>query len=85
MLGNTEGTEFAHGWGAERTETVTKAWIERGLFPAATMMPLETAAEAVLSVLALRAYVDDVAVMPRTRDPRAEVAVRNEKAHEPPG
>ncbi len=85
MLGNTDGTEFAHGWGAKRTESVTKAWIERGLFPAATMMPLEAAAEAVLSVLALRAYVDDVAVMPRTRDPRAEVTARDAKAHEPSG
>jgi NAD(P)-dependent dehydrogenase (short-subunit alcohol dehydrogenase family) len=85
MLGNTNGTEFANGWGAERTEAVTRVWIERGLFPAATMMPLEAAAEAVLSVLALRGYVDDVAVMPRASDPRAEVSLRAGKSDEQPG
>jgi hypothetical protein len=35
------------------------------------MMPLDVLAEAVLSVLAVRGYVDDLAVMPRTRDPKA--------------
>ena len=85
MLGNTDGTEFAHGWGSERTAAVTRVWIERGLFPAPTMMPLEAAAEAVLSVLALRGYVDDIAVMPRTRDQRAEVIARGEKAKKKPG
>ena len=29
---------------------------------------LDAAAEAILSVLAVRGYVDDVAIMPRTRD-----------------
>lgn len=72
MLGNTNGTEFASDWGAERTEAVTKGWVERGLFPSPTMMPVEAAAEAVLSVLALQGFVDDMAVMPRQRDPRAE-------------
>lgn len=73
LLGNTAGTEFAHGWGSERTATVTRVWIERNLFPAPTMMPVDAAAEAVLSVLALRGHVDDIAVMPRPRDPRAEM------------
>jgi NAD(P)-dependent dehydrogenase (short-subunit alcohol dehydrogenase family) len=68
VLGNTNGTEFARSWGPERTEVVTRAWVERGLFPSATMMPIEAAAEAVVSVLALRGFVDDVAVMPRPRD-----------------
>ena len=85
MLGNTDGTEFARDWGSEHTEAVTRVWIQRGLFPAPTMMPLEAAAEAVLSVLALRGYVDDIAVMPRTRDPRAEVIARGEKAQKQPG
>jgi len=85
VLGNTEGTEFAHGWGRERTAAVTRVWIERGLFPAPTMMPLEAAAEAVLSVLALRGYVDDIAVMPRARDARAELSARGGKAGSRPG
>lgn len=78
LLGNTEGTEFAHGWGSERTASVTKVWIERGLFPAPTMMPVDAAAEAVLSVLALRGYVDDIAVMPRAQDPRAEAVAQGD-------
>ncbi len=38
------------------------------------MMGLEAAAEAILSVLAMQGYVDDIAIMPRTRDPAAESA-----------
>jgi NAD(P)-dependent dehydrogenase (short-subunit alcohol dehydrogenase family) len=68
LLGNTGGTEFAAGWGAERTATVTRIWLERGLFPAPNMMSVDVAAEAITSVLALRGYVDDLAIMPRTRD-----------------
>jgi NAD(P)-dependent dehydrogenase (short-subunit alcohol dehydrogenase family) len=83
VLGNTDGTEFAQGWGAERAESVTRAWVERGLFPAPTMMPVEAAAEAVLSVLALRGFVDDLAVMPRARDPHAASIVRGERAKRP--
>ena len=71
LLGNTSGTEFAAGWGAERTGEFTKMWIERGLFPAPTMMSLETAGEAIASVLAIRGYVDDIAIMPRQRDASA--------------
>ncbi len=85
VLGNTDGTEFARGWGAERAEAVTRAWVERGLFPAPTMMPVEVAAEAVLSVLALRGFVDDLAVMPRTRDPNAASIVRGERRPKRPG
>jgi NAD(P)-dependent dehydrogenase (short-subunit alcohol dehydrogenase family) len=68
LLGNTAGTEFAEGWGAEGIAAITKAWIERNLFPAATMMPLAHAAEAICSVLAIRGFVDDVGIMPRSTD-----------------
>jgi NAD(P)-dependent dehydrogenase (short-subunit alcohol dehydrogenase family) len=68
VLGNTAGTEFAKGWGPERTAAITKLWIERGMFPAAKMMPLSHAAEAICSVLALRGFVDEVGVMPRPGD-----------------
>ena len=73
LLGNTSGTEFAVGWGAERTGEFTKMWIDRGLFPAPTMMPLEVAGEAIASVLAIRGYVDDIAIMPRQRDSSAKM------------
>jgi uncharacterized membrane protein YkvA (DUF1232 family) len=68
VVGNTEGTEFAANWGPERTRAATRVWVERNLFPAATMMPLDVLAESVLAVFALRGYVDDIAVMPRAVD-----------------
>ncbi len=71
VVGNTSGTEFADAWGPEAIQGAMEVWVNRNLFPAATMMPLDVAAEAILSVLAVRGYVDDIAVMPRARDPRA--------------
>jgi NADP-dependent 3-hydroxy acid dehydrogenase YdfG len=76
LLGNTAGTEFANGWGAEQTGKVTQLWIERGLFPAPTMMPLQAAGEAIASVLAVRGYIDDIAIMPRQRDASAAAEVK---------
>jgi NAD(P)-dependent dehydrogenase (short-subunit alcohol dehydrogenase family) len=73
VLGNTAGTEFAEGWGPDRTTTATQTWIERGLFPAPTMMPLEAAAEGIVATLAVRAYVDDIAIMPRLADSSARI------------
>ena len=70
VLGNTADTEFAASWGPERTAAITKLWLERGLFPAPSMMPLSHAAEAICSVLALRGFVDEVGVMPRPSDTR---------------
>ena len=72
VLGNTTGTEFAAGWGRERTLAITKLWIERGLFPAPKMMPLHNAAEAICAVLAVRGHVDEIGVMPRLRDAQVE-------------
>jgi NAD(P)-dependent dehydrogenase (short-subunit alcohol dehydrogenase family) len=68
VLGNTAGTEFAAGWGAESTARITRQWIERGLFPAPKMMPLRAAAEAIAATLAVGAFLDEVGVMPRMRD-----------------
>jgi hypothetical protein len=70
-VGNTGGTEFANAWGGEAIASAMKVWVERNLFPAATMMSLSVLAEAILSVIAVRGYVDDIAIMPRTRDPAA--------------
>jgi NAD(P)-dependent dehydrogenase (short-subunit alcohol dehydrogenase family) len=72
VVGNTSGTEFANEWGGEAIAGAMNVWVSRNLFPAATMMPLPVLAEAILSVIAVRGYVDDIAIMPRTRDPRAE-------------
>jgi NAD(P)-dependent dehydrogenase (short-subunit alcohol dehydrogenase family) len=70
VLGNTAETEFADGWGRERTLAISKLWIERNLFPAPKMMPLASAAEAICAVLAVRGHVDEIGVMPRLADER---------------
>ena len=72
VVGNTAGTEFAEAWGAEQTQQAIQVWLDRNLFPAPTMMPPESLAEAVLAVLAIRGYVDDIAIMPRQKDSTAE-------------
>ena len=71
VVGNTAGTEFADAWEPERLREALGVWVERNLFPSATMMSTEVCAEALLSVLAMRGYVDDLAIMPRTRDTSA--------------
>jgi NAD(P)-dependent dehydrogenase (short-subunit alcohol dehydrogenase family) len=71
IVGNTSGTEFANAWGGEAVTTAMQVWVSRNLFPAATMMSLSVLAEAILSVIAVRGYVDDIAIMPRLRDPKA--------------
>jgi NAD(P)-dependent dehydrogenase (short-subunit alcohol dehydrogenase family) len=73
VVGNTVGTEFAAAWAPERLKAALEVWVKRNLFPAATMMSLDVLCESVLSVLAVRGYVDDIAIMPRTRDPKPSV------------
>ncbi|HEU4431063.1 MAG TPA: SDR family oxidoreductase, partial [Myxococcota bacterium] len=68
VLGNTVGTEFAASWGSEKIARITKGWVERGLFQAPNMMPLRMAAEAIAATLAVGAFVDELGVMPRSRD-----------------
>lgn len=71
VVGNTQGTGFADDWDPDRLNRTLKIWVERNLFPAATMMPLATVAESLVRILAAPGYVDDVAIMPRTRDAAA--------------
>jgi len=71
VVGNTSGTGFADAWAPERLARAMKIWVSRSLFPSATMMPLAVLAESLLAVIASPGYVDDVAIMPRTRDPKA--------------
>jgi hypothetical protein len=71
VVGNTSGTEFADAWGGEALAGAMEVWVSRNLFPAATMMSLPVLTEAIPSVIAVRGYVDDIAIMPRTRDPIA--------------
>lgn len=71
VVGNTAQTGFADEWAPERLQRALTVWVERNLFPAATMMPLEVMADSLVAILAAPGYVDDVAVMPRTRDPKA--------------
>jgi len=71
VVGNTADTEFANAWDPERTKEVIQIWVERNMFPSATMMPVAAVAEAVVAVLGTSGYVDDIAVMPRVRDASA--------------
>ena len=71
VVGNTSHTGFADDWAPERLEQALKVWVERSLFPAATMMSLDVLADSLVAILAAPGYVDDVALMPRTRDPKA--------------
>ena len=71
VVGNTSGTGFADDWSPERLRHALSVWMERNLFPAATMMSLDVLAESLVAILAAPGYVDDVALMPRTRDPKA--------------
>jgi NAD(P)-dependent dehydrogenase (short-subunit alcohol dehydrogenase family) len=80
VVGNTVGTEFGLGWDPARMARIMALWRERNTFPANTAMPLDVCAEAVLSVLAVRGYVDDVAVMSRASDIAFEqAALENEQ------
>ena len=67
VVGNTSGTGFAEGWAPERLRAALATWTKRNLFPAPTMMSLDVLVESLLTVLATRGYVDDIAIMPRTR------------------
>jgi NAD(P)-dependent dehydrogenase (short-subunit alcohol dehydrogenase family) len=71
VVGNTSDTGFADGWDPERLQRTLRVWVERNLFPAATMMPLPVLADSVVRILATPGYVDDVAIMPRVKDPSA--------------
>jgi NAD(P)-dependent dehydrogenase (short-subunit alcohol dehydrogenase family) len=74
VVGNTSGTEFASAWGGEAMAEAMNVWVSRNLFPSVTMMSVSVLAEAILSVIAVRGYVDDIAIMPRARDPKAAPA-----------
>ena len=68
VVGNTVGTEFSAGWDPEEFRRTLELWKQRNVYPSNTMMSVEACAEAVASVLAVRAYVDDIAVMARASD-----------------
>lgn len=70
LVGNTASTGFADAWDPERLRRALKLWVDRNLFPSATMMPLGVLAESLVRLLAMPGYVDDVAIMPRASDAR---------------
>jgi NAD(P)-dependent dehydrogenase (short-subunit alcohol dehydrogenase family) len=80
VVGNTAGTEFGLGWAPERVARIMALWREQNAFPVNTTMPLEVCAEAVVSVLGVRGYVDDFAVMSRTSDASLEQTAAENQA-----
>jgi NAD(P)-dependent dehydrogenase (short-subunit alcohol dehydrogenase family) len=84
VVGNTSGTEFGLGWDPGKRDRVIQTWVKRNLFPAPNTMPIDVLAEAVVSLLAVRGYIDDMAVMPRLRDQVMERTLEdNEKLRRP--
>lgn len=79
VVGQTAGTEFGAHWDDAQRSELIQTWVQRGVTPVNTVMPPEVMAEAVVSLFALRGYVDDIAVMPRPRDAQvtAELARAN--------
>jgi NAD(P)-dependent dehydrogenase (short-subunit alcohol dehydrogenase family) len=71
VVGNTAGTGFADHWDPERLKRALAVWVERNLFPSATMMSLSDLADSLVAILGAPGYIDDVAIMPRARDPKA--------------
>ncbi|MGH0028641.1 MAG: SDR family oxidoreductase [Myxococcota bacterium] len=71
VLGNTSHTGFADQWDPERLRETLRVWVERNLFPSPTMMTLDDLADSLVAVLAAPGYIDDVAIMPRSRDAHA--------------
>ncbi|MCG8370843.1 MAG: hypothetical protein MJA32_10070, partial [Proteobacteria bacterium] len=64
-MGNVGGTEFADRWEPATLEQAMEVWTETGAMPSASMMPVHDAAEAILTVLAVEAHIDDLAVIER--------------------
>jgi NAD(P)-dependent dehydrogenase (short-subunit alcohol dehydrogenase family) len=71
VVGSTEGTEFAARWDAGLVRSYAQVMKQRGTFTSSTWMPIENLAEAILAVLCLRGYVDDLSILPRPTDPSA--------------
>ena len=67
-MGNVGGTEFADAWEPAALEQAMEVWTETGAMPSASMMPVHDAAEAILTVLAVEAHIDDLAVIERPSD-----------------
>ncbi len=80
VVGNTGGTEFGLGWDPERTQAIMDLWRERNVFPNDTTMPVDVCAEAIVSVLAVRGYVDDIAIMSRATDLSLDESLEQKQA-----
>jgi len=63
VVGNTIGTEFADGWDPTRVDAAFREWTRNSALPA-TLMTADQVAEAVLTVVAARGYLDDIAIVP---------------------
>jgi len=71
VVGNTIGTEFADGWDPQRADAAFREWTRNSALPP-TLMTADHVAEAVLTVIAARGYLDDLAIVPPPPQPRPE-------------
>jgi NADP-dependent 3-hydroxy acid dehydrogenase YdfG len=63
VVGNTVGTEFADGWDPQLVDAAFREWTRNSALPP-TLMTADQVAEAVLTVIAARGYLDDIAIVP---------------------
>jgi NAD(P)-dependent dehydrogenase (short-subunit alcohol dehydrogenase family) len=66
VVGNTIGTEFADSWDPQRADAAFRDWTRNSALPP-TLMTADQVAEAVLTVIAARGYLDDLAIVPPPR------------------
>ncbi len=68
VVGNTLGTEFASAWDPETMAQLSELWVASGALGSAGHMHPRQVAQAILAVVAARAYIDDIAIIDRSSD-----------------
>lgn len=68
VVGNTGSTEFADSWDPETMNRMLELWMKSGVLGSAGMMHPRQVAQAILAVVAARAYIDDIAIIDRDTD-----------------
>lgn len=68
VVGNTDGTDFGTAWDPDEMDKALAAWAESGVLGSMGMMHPRGVAQAILSVLAARVHIDDLAVIDREGD-----------------
>jgi NADP-dependent 3-hydroxy acid dehydrogenase YdfG len=68
VVGNTGGTEFATAWDPDTMGRMFEVWASSGALGSPGLMHPRQVAQAILAVVAARAYIDDIAIIDRPTD-----------------